>query len=1238
MSHVFRTPLVLAACAALVMCAPVAFGQEPSPQPNSANPPAAAAQPADVVLEIDTDTDKDEAKPLREQTIYIPYAKLKKTFEKEGRGVFLPYEKFQELWKQARSKHAPDVEVRPPVGALLTDIENDATVEKEVVQVRAKLQIEILGKGWQKVPLRLKDAAIRSAVIGGKPARIVFDEKTGYQLLVENPTEEPIRLELVMEYAKTYSKAPGQNSVSFQAPQAPVNRWRIRIPQAGVKVNIHPMIAATEIEPPAAVSAPPAAAPKPPAEETPAATPAEGGDAPAEKPKPEAKPAPKPAPKPKPKPAPPAETVIMAFVGVAPEVRVDWTPKAEGAAGLKALASVQAEQEVSIEEGVIRTRTRLAYEISRAELLQLTVDVPSDQKVTGVFDPNVRQWEVAEGEAWQSIRIQLFEPASGSQNITVEMERFADMVTMRELPIPVVRAANVGRQQGVVVVKLGEELKAQSIRRNGLLQVDKNELPPTLQRSQWMFAHRYATLPFELVLGVEKVQPQIRTDELVEVYVEPERLTYDLLALFDIQKAGVFQLEMQVPAGFQVIHVRGVAAAGAEAAHYDTHHLEGEEKTRLKVNLSRKAIHRVGLSVRLQKSLSDPNLLTPTGEASEIPFSLPRVLSQVEHVSGRVIVYAPSSLLVNPRQTSGLRNISFAEALQGVQSLRGDQFTGLREVLAYAYTEAPLELTAAIQRRKPYVTARQLLTARIESGVVKYDANFFFDVQYSEVKSLRIDVPQDLVRDLQLEENSPFRKDAMDPPPADVPEGYVAWSFTGKAELLGSAVVHLTWEQTRQELEVGKSADYVLPALKPMDVDRAWGQIVVTKAETLDVHPQSGFEGLRPIDPQLDLMDGTQIADAARAFEFHDDWKLTLTATRYELEDVKRTSIERAVLRMVVTRSNRVAVQALYRMRSAVQRLAVHVPEGAEFDTDPLRLNGKAIALERGDKDELYIPLVGQSPDQAFVLELRYTIEGDYRRLDFPDFPSQPPVQSKPAVQKVVLCAYLPEDMALLGFEGPWTPVAGNWFDQRVRGQRREGSDSLRVDWVTENIELHNDPRASFPTDGDLYTFTTLQPEPPPDGSLRLIAVKAWQLSTFVFAALAVVGVLCIRSSAATKLAVLTLLIIALVLVGVFWPMFALRVIDARFFAALFLLLLVWLVSTACFRRSAAAATTAPTPPPVPSPFGGGGESALPSTPVEPAAEPAPADEERPMDAEAVEPRQEDDDADDENKGGPDDV
>ena len=112
--------------------------------------------------------------------------------------------------------------------------------------------------------------------------------------------------ELALEYVRAYEKSPGLNSVRFAPPQAPVNRWRIRIPQRGVRITIQPMIAATEV--------PPSAQPATPEAE---------------------------------------ETTVMAFVGSAPEVRIDWTPKTEGAAGLEALATVEAQHEVTLEEGML---------------------------------------------------------------------------------------------------------------------------------------------------------------------------------------------------------------------------------------------------------------------------------------------------------------------------------------------------------------------------------------------------------------------------------------------------------------------------------------------------------------------------------------------------------------------------------------------------------------------------------------------------------------------------------------------------------------------------------------------------------------------------------------------------------------------------------------------------------------------------------------------------------------------
>ena len=65
----------------------------------------------------------DEPKPLREQTIYIPYNRIRGIFEKEGRGVFIPYEQFQKLWKQARQAAGTQPEdPEPPIDSLITEI------------------------------------------------------------------------------------------------------------------------------------------------------------------------------------------------------------------------------------------------------------------------------------------------------------------------------------------------------------------------------------------------------------------------------------------------------------------------------------------------------------------------------------------------------------------------------------------------------------------------------------------------------------------------------------------------------------------------------------------------------------------------------------------------------------------------------------------------------------------------------------------------------------------------------------------------------------------------------------------------------------------------------------------------------------------------------------------------------------------------------------------------------------
>jgi hypothetical protein len=552
---------------------------------------------------------------------------------------------------------------------------------------------------------------------------------------------------------------------------------------------------------------------------------------------------------------------------------------------------------------------------------------------------------------------------------------------------------------------------------------------------------------------------------------------------------------------------------------------------------------------------------------------IPRVApGTVERETGRLVVYAPESLTVNPSASDGLRSITYNEA---VQDMRSTQKGGAeRPVLAFAYTQEPVTFALAAERRKPYVTARQLLVGRIDSGVVKYEATLFYEVLYSGVKNLRLDVPKDLAAEIRIV-TAGVRRQVIDDPQGlkDLAEGYEAWSLAGETEFLGQVQVRLAWERKIEKLDIGKSVTLAIPRLIPRGADRAWGQIVLAKAETIDVQESTEagkVTGLRPIDPQNDLMPGASVPGAARALEFQEDWTLAVVATMYKLEDVKRTAIERALVRTVVTRGDQWPVQALYRMRSARQRLLVKLPAGVTFDTEPLRLNGRPVSLERGEAEgtTFFVPLVGQKADEPFLLELRYTMHGTGLRMECPAFPEEPAVQEQPAVQKVYLSAYLPQEWDYLGSIGPWT-------DEVVWAVRRGGlrplarqTDAELIRWVRQGAGVQGNParqgdavaspEENFPTDGNHYLFSTVGPADPPEGALRLVAMDHDWLSVAVFGIILAVGIALAFTRAAVRLLAAGAFIVLLVLAGVFVPTFARQAVNVVMMAAILVVLVIW--------------------------------------------------------------------------------
>ena len=103
---------------------------------------------------------------------------------------------------------------------------------------------------------------------------------------------------------------------------------------------------------------------------------------------------------------------------------------------------------------------------------------------------------------------------------------------------------------------------------------------------------------------------------------------------------------------------------------------------------------------------------------------------------------------------------------------------------------------------------------QVESGTVEFISNFQFDVQYSGVVSLRVDVPQSIADRLRNDSES-LTEQLLDPQPSDIAEGYVAWSLVGDKELLGPQSAVFTWEFELGDLPVGQATPIEVARLIP---------------------------------------------------------------------------------------------------------------------------------------------------------------------------------------------------------------------------------------------------------------------------------------------------------------------------------------------------------------------------------------------------------------------------------------
>ncbi|QDS88019.1 hypothetical protein EC9_22050 [Rosistilla ulvae] len=165
-------------------------------------------------------TKADSETPIRE--IFVPFEDLNVLLESNTNHVFLTRQQYSDLI--ARAKQTPLVQT--PTAATVLSARYEATVETGRVMIDAAIEIDVLRKGLQVVPLALERIGVLEATLDGSPAAIGKGESGDPSLFVEGIGRHTLKLRLVAALSNTTT----QQTFTLQLPTPPATSFYLTGP------------------------------------------------------------------------------------------------------------------------------------------------------------------------------------------------------------------------------------------------------------------------------------------------------------------------------------------------------------------------------------------------------------------------------------------------------------------------------------------------------------------------------------------------------------------------------------------------------------------------------------------------------------------------------------------------------------------------------------------------------------------------------------------------------------------------------------------------------------------------------------------------------------------------------------------------------------------------------------------------------------------------------------------------
>ncbi|MFN0078863.1 MAG: hypothetical protein ACKVY0_20575 [Prosthecobacter sp.] len=437
----------------------------------------------------------DDKLPVRERErrVYVPFDELEKVFKDGGKGVFLPYREFLDLWNELTIKRAED-DKPPPAEAVLAKAEYTGHIEGDSVVLEAKITAESFKKGWVLLPLTDKAAPGIGEATTGKA--VLRSRADGSDLMLPDKGVYEITLKI---YAPII-RSDGKSRVTLNLPRAAVSRLNITVPGEGLEFVVNPAAAFT-------------------------AQAAAG------------------------------QTQFACFFGTTSQQSISWGA-AQAVTQMSPLVLAQTKLSTQIGTGSVATTADIALRILRAPISELKIALPADQEILGVTGAGIKEWKIEEprvaGELSKVRRTLIILPEKPLRDdYTLKLQLEGPVAKLpAEVNVPDLEIIGAAQANGEVTVGAESQLDVtpKTLTSTARTQAGGNAGVGTF---------RILRQPYQLTLDVAEAKPQVEVNSLTRLNVKRDAATLSAELKYQVRRVGIFETRLTPPAGWTVTDVKG---------------------------------------------------------------------------------------------------------------------------------------------------------------------------------------------------------------------------------------------------------------------------------------------------------------------------------------------------------------------------------------------------------------------------------------------------------------------------------------------------------------------------------------------------------------------------------------------------------------------------------------------------------------------------------------------------------